>query len=204
LIIFATGYVENVPFLPKNHTFLDAYKLVFDPRDPSLCYIGTARPMIGSIPGLGELQARWAAKVYTNQATIPSSPEMLEQVKRDKVTHSKIFIADHRSLPQLVNHWNYSDEIASYFGAKPDLVRWFFRNPFRWWTIISAPWSAHIYRVEDPKTRELAIKHIEKTWLRNHYPFRFFNYTMLIMDIAIVGFFLCVLLALYYYISRLF
>lgn len=32
----------------------------------------------------------------------------------------------------LVNYVReYSDEIASYFGAKPNLVRWFFRNPFR-------------------------------------------------------------------------
>lgn len=52
------------------------------------------------------------------------------QLEEDKVEHKRLFPADDHHLPQLVNHWAYSDEIASYFGAKPNLVRWFFRNPF--------------------------------------------------------------------------
>jgi hypothetical protein len=56
---------------------------------------------------------------------------MLEQMEADKERHRRVFPADDHHLPQLVNHWEYSDEIAAYFGAKPDLVRWFFRNPFR-------------------------------------------------------------------------
>jgi hypothetical protein len=56
----------------------------------------------------------------------------------------------------------------------------------RWWTIISAPWSAHIYRVEEPKARDEAIKNIERTWLPDHYSYRFFNYTMLAFDLWLV------------------
>jgi hypothetical protein len=49
LIIFATGYLSNLPFLAPELDFTtQAYKLVFDPKDPTLCYIGTARPMIGT------------------------------------------------------------------------------------------------------------------------------------------------------------
>ncbi len=70
-----------------------------------------------------------------------------------------------------------------------------------WWTIISAPWSAHIYRVEDPKTRKQALENIKKTWLKNHFPFRFFNYIMLMIDI--VGL-LVVLLFFIYVVSFLF
>ncbi|ELR13200.1 Flavinbinding monooxygenase-like subfamily protein [Acanthamoeba castellanii str. Neff] len=181
LIIFATGYLSNLPFLLPAHNFrYNAYKLVFDPNDPTLCYIGSARPMIGSIPALGELQARWATKVYTGQVSLPSTPAMLAQMEADKIRHKRVFPADDHHLPQLVNHWEYSDEIASYFGAKPDLVRWFFRNPF------SAPWSAHIYRVEEGgKVREEAIKNIERTWLPNHYSFNAFNKAMLAFDIYV-------------------
>ncbi|KAL6058255.1 Flavin-containing monooxygenase [Balamuthia mandrillaris] len=109
----------------------DAYKLVFDPSDPTLCFIGCARPMIGSIPALAELQARWAAAVYTGKARLPSPDRMMEIVEEDRVWHSKVFPQDHRSLPQLVNHWAYSDEIASYYGAKPNLIKWFFKNPYK-------------------------------------------------------------------------
>lgn len=49
LIIFSTGYLSNLPFLPPELDFTtQAYKLVFDPTDPTLCYVGTARPMIGT------------------------------------------------------------------------------------------------------------------------------------------------------------
>jgi len=117
LIIFATGYLSNLPFLAPELDFTtQAYKLVFDPQDPTLCYVGTARPMIGtpattatttlllqillqfqsfscvavaggvvrcagSIPALGELQARWAVKVYTGQVALPSTDVMLTQVR---------------------------------------------------------------------------------------------------------------------------
>lgn len=59
------------------------------------------------------------------------------QLEMDKIKHKQIFPADDHHLPQLVNHWAYSDEIASYFGAKPNLMRWFFRNPFKYTSLPS-------------------------------------------------------------------
>lgn len=70
----------------------------------------------------------------------------------------------------------------------------------RWWTIISAPWSAHIYRVEEPEARDEAIKNIEKTWLPYHYSFKAFNRTMLVVDIWLVANVLLALCLLYVYL----
>jgi len=187
LIIFATGYRPNVPFLKGNLIPSRAYKLVFNPHDPTLCFIGSPRPMIGSIPALGELQARWAAKVYSGQVSLPSSDEMIRILEADRLRHKRVFPQDDHSLPHLVNHWEYSDEIGAMFGAKPDLVRWFFRNPFKWWMIISAPWSAFLYHVNDPKRRDEALKNIEKhTWLPNHFSFHAMNVVVLFMDLCLV------------------
>jgi len=187
LIVFSTGYQANLPFLRPEQTYKKAYKLVFDPYDPTLCYIGSARPMIGSIPGLAELQSRWVAKVWTGKVDLPDTAPRLRQMEIDRARHRSIFVADTEHLPQLVNHWEYSDEIASYFGAKPNLVKWFFKNPFAWWTIISAPWSAFIYRVEDGgESTKKALKNIaEHTWQKDHYPFVAFNWTMLTIDVIL-------------------
>jgi len=171
LVIFSTGFRASVGYLNGKQSYTNAYKLVFDPEDPTMCYIGSPRPMIGSIPALAELQARWAAKVYSGQVSLPSTPEMKRIMAADRIRHKRVFPQDDYSLPQLVNHWEYSDEIGAMFGAKPNLVRWFFRNPFHWWTIISAPWSAHIYVVEDEKKRGEALKNIRKTYLPGHFPF---------------------------------
>jgi len=197
-IIFATGYHTNLPFLPEEMTYFDAYKYVFDVDDPSICFIGTVRPMIGSIPALAELQARWAAKVYTGQAKLPSNDQMREIVKKDKLRHKRVFPQDDRSLPALVNHWEYSDVVAAHFGAKPNLTKWFFRSPRRWWKIASAPWSGFLYRVEDPKTRELAFKHIEETWLPNHFSFHAMNNVIFFMDFCLV----IILFAVLYFALR--
>jgi len=198
LVIFATGFRASVGYLNGKQSYTSAYKLVFDPYDPSMCYIGSPRPMIGSIPALAELQARWAAKVYSGQVKLPSSPEMVKLMEADKIRHKRVFPQDDHSLPQLVNHWEYSDEIGAMFGAKPHLIRWFFRNPFKWWTIISAPWSAHIYVMEDPKKRDQALKNIQKTYLPGHFPFHLFNHLMLIMDASIV----LIVFAFFYYLIR--
>lgn len=200
LIIFATGYRSNLPFLlPEKNFRTNAYKFVFDTHDPTLCYVGTARPMLGSIPALAELQARWVVKVYGGHVSLPSTEMMVQQLAADQEKHKRVFPADHHHLPHLVNHWEYSDEIASYFGAKPNLVRWFFKNPFRWWTIISAPWSGHIYRVEEPEACDEAIKNIERTYQPNHTGFNAFNKVMLAMDIYIAVHVFGVLCLLYVY-----
>eukprot|EP01087_Luapelamoeba_hula_P012628 TRINITY_DN352_c0_g2_i1.p1 TRINITY_DN352_c0_g2~~TRINITY_DN352_c0_g2_i1.p1 ORF type:complete len:598 (+),score=102.41 TRINITY_DN352_c0_g2_i1:117-1796(+) len=199
-VIFCTGYRSNHPFMRDGQTDTHAYKYVFDTRDPTLCFLGTVRPMIGSIPALAELQARWAAKIYTGQYTIPCCEDMAEIVIADKVKHKRVFPQDDYSLPQLVNHWYYSDEIAELFDAKPKLVQWFFRNPFTWWKIISAPWSAFLYRVEDPKTRDEALKNIEvHTWLPSHFSFHAMNNVILFMDLCVV----LMVLGFVYYIFTL-
>ena len=56
-----------------------------------------------------------------------------------------------------------------------------------WWTIISAPWNAFIYRVEEGgETTKKALKNIsEHAWQKDHYPFVAFNYTMLVIDIIL-------------------
>ena len=69
-------------------------------------------------------------QVYSGQVKLPSTPEMLQIIEQDKIRHKRVFPQDDYSLPQLVNHWEYSDVIGAMFGAKPNLLRWFFRNPF--------------------------------------------------------------------------
>jgi hypothetical protein len=152
VIIMCTGFKEVLPFLnlasdsndddvdaratttsskgqKKRYSSADAYKLVFDPDDPSLCYIGAARPFLGSIPGLAELQARWAAKVYSGEISLPAPPEMRALVAKDKGERAARFTYDFARLPQLVNHWKYADEIGRILRAKPNQWKWLFKSP---------------------------------------------------------------------------
>ncbi|KAL6048667.1 Flavin-containing monooxygenase, variant 2 [Balamuthia mandrillaris] len=131
-IIFCTGFKPDAPFLkPGTYaTGLNLYKLVFQPDDPTLCFIGTARPFIGGIPPLAELQARWAAAFYSGKCSLPSLCVMRKTIEEDTERHARVFPCDHATRPFLVNMWEYSDLISSYFGAKPQQLKWlFWRSP---------------------------------------------------------------------------
>jgi len=48
--------------------------------------------------------------------------------------------------------------------------------------VISAPWSAFLYRLVDPQTREEAYQRVLSTWESNHFPFMATSRTMLVLD----------------------
>lgn len=178
----------------------NSYKFVFYPKDPTLCFIGAARPFIGGIPSLAEIAVRWAAHVYSGKVPLPDADAMMKAVQLDTERHRRLFPEDHVSRPTLVNQWEYSDEITSYFGAKPRKWWWLFHSPVRWFKIVSSPWTGHLYMVEDSKTREKAFEHIDSTFDDNHdhFPFNGFNVVMLIMDFVLVGILLVLLVAVLY------
>merc|ERR1711874_130699 len=74
VVVCCTGYSPAVPFLRDKALTLgeggaidpagQLYKRVFAPRcGASLAFIGFARPQIGAMPPIAELQGRWFAAV---------------------------------------------------------------------------------------------------------------------------------------------
>ncbi len=84
-IICCYGYEFHCPFLPApyNRGELEQfYHFVFAPDDPSLAFFGFARPIIGSIPLLTEMQCLWAFRVWSGKAELPPEQEMRQQQLR--------------------------------------------------------------------------------------------------------------------------
>ncbi len=81
-VICCYGYEFHCPFLPAPYDRgeLDRfYHFVFAPDDPSLALFGFARPIIGSIPVLTEMQCLWAFRVWSGKAALPSESEMRQR-----------------------------------------------------------------------------------------------------------------------------
>jgi dimethylaniline monooxygenase (N-oxide forming) len=81
-IICCYGYQFHCPFLPdpwKRGELERFYHFVFAPDDPSLAFLGFARPIIGSIPVLTEMQCLWVFRVWSGKAQLPSAAEMAER-----------------------------------------------------------------------------------------------------------------------------
>ena len=56
----------------------DFYQFVFPPNDPSLAFLGFARPIIGSIPLITEMQCLWTFRVWSGKAELKSEEEMVK------------------------------------------------------------------------------------------------------------------------------
>src|SRR5919198_4888561 len=77
-IVTCSGYRAEFPFLdesvPAGTDPRNWFKYVFFNDDPSLAFVGFARPIFGSIPGLAELQSRYVAKVFSGACGVPPPP----------------------------------------------------------------------------------------------------------------------------------
>lgn len=72
---------------------LELYKLVFPLKlgpSPTLGVVGCVS-ILGAIPPVVELQARWVTRVFTNQSRLPNSEVMNKQIQWQKQKFVKVF-----------------------------------------------------------------------------------------------------------------
>ena len=76
VVVLATGYRQTFPFLKRASDGLDdalpTEHFICDPDDPDLAFFGFARPNVGAIPPMAELQAMWWVAVH--KSTIAAHP----------------------------------------------------------------------------------------------------------------------------------
>ena len=161
--IMATGYIVDYPFLPKKHAEpgpREKLKLVFDVEDPTLAFVGLARPVVGSIVALSELQAMWAARVWTNKIQFPSLEERREIVQKDAKFWNNYFKDTSRRLQGLVEVYLYVTDVSRCAGLYPDYWALLKKKPSYWWTAISAPLCTSTLRLNEPLHTDQSIANL--------------------------------------------
>ena len=81
-IICCFGYQFHCPFLPKEYQtgkLEDFYQFVFPPEDQSIAFLGFARPIIGSIPLVTEMQCLWAFRVLSGKIQLADKETLVEK-----------------------------------------------------------------------------------------------------------------------------
>lgn len=122
IIIMSTGYDEVFPYLPKEYQvpIRQRYKMVFDVEDPTIAFVGLVRPIVGSLVGISELQARWAAKVFIGNILLKPLQERQEETKKDDAFWTNHFKNSSQRISGLVEGFTYIDDIARIAGFYPD------------------------------------------------------------------------------------
>jgi hypothetical protein len=120
----------------------------------NIAFVGTARPVFGSIPSLAELQARRIAQVFSGRCFLPSPINMSIWLNKYWKRHDEIYPFDRR-IQQLVNQFEYSEFLADQLKVKPRLWKLFFCQPRKWYKIyFESPWSPFLYRMNAIETED--------------------------------------------------
>ena len=154
-IITCSGYSAVFPFLdesvPAGTDPRKWFKYIFYNEDPSLAFVGFARPIFGSIPGLAELQSRYVAKVFAGACRLPGPAQRRALTERDARFWDHHFRDTSRRIAGLVDHPLYADQLARLIGCRPKFAKLFFSSPRRWWQAITAPWNGCQFWLNDAR-----------------------------------------------------
>ena len=171
MVIISTGYKVEYPYLPEQYKYgnvKNLYKYIFNVEDPSLAFVGLVRPIIGSVVGVSELQARLAARMFSKKVSIIPLEERMKVVQRDAKFWNDYFKDSSQRIEGLVEILTYTDEIAKVGGVYPDYWSLFKQNPQYWYIAYFAPYNGAMYRLNEPEHLEQSIQTLKRhkiaTW----------------------------------------
>jgi hypothetical protein len=173
---------------------------------PNLAFVGSARPVFGSIPSLAELQARRAAQVFAGRDFLPSATNMSIWLRKYWKRHAQLYPFDAR-LRQLVNQFEYTGLLADALKVKPNLWKLFFSQPQKWYTIyFKSPWTPFLFRMSAIETDEekLAYSRHVKCIPRPDQVFSRFAVQIQVIFVIIFLFFIILFGALFACLSHIF
>ena len=161
VIIFGSGFKPpTYPFLDTLSTKLSCYCAserflrMFDPNTGSaIAFIGQGnRPLVGSIPTVGEMQARLFALVVSGKRVLPKLATMESRIEQDLVKSRKEFSAMNQKWRALINWMPYMDTIASEIGCLPN-ASMVVSAPRLWFKILVGPPTNFHYRLNGPHAK---------------------------------------------------
>lgn len=164
-IILCSGYHHKWPFLPEEYTkraINQHYKFIFNPDDPTILFIGFARPTITSIPMMTELQCFYAFKILSGKVALPNKKEMERIIEVDKEESDKYFYYRRRP-PTLVDPFTYVYDLAKLAGINPNYFKLFLKNPIYFFKTFFSPLNTAQFLLNDPNKQKAAV---EQIWRR--------------------------------------
>jgi dimethylaniline monooxygenase (N-oxide forming) len=166
-IVFCTGYINRVDFMPENLRQCDPRKMfkhMFHPEhDDKIAWIGWARPGFGSQFPIMEMQARYAALLFSKKMKLPPKEEMLQCIAQDYETYREQFEDNAERIRSLVDYHGFMNGMARLIGCFPPLTRYFLFKPGLWLHLMYGPTQATQFRLRGPgKKIELAHEILRK------------------------------------------
>ncbi|KAF9501199.1 FAD/NAD(P)-binding domain-containing protein [Pleurotus eryngii] len=112
VVIFATGYRQDFPFLEEGYPTPDQADMrnVVKSGEETVAFIGFVRPGVGAIPPIAEMQSLWWISLLKNQVRKPLPPP-----------HYHLLVKETARIKYGVDHSTYMSTLAKDIGAAPGL-----------------------------------------------------------------------------------
>jgi len=150
LLVFSTGYASRLGDLSGGRLHLKDFHLGSIHTDlPNLFMIGFARPIIGNIPSISEMQAMYNVGVLAGRYKLSADIQQRQAGAWEALCAEYPAINTENVYP--VEHFTYCDQLAREMGILPTLTR--VRSLRTWWKIQVTPISTFHYLDEyfDPQ-----------------------------------------------------
>ena len=151
LLVPAIGYRSTVESLSSGLVKLSNFYLGCCHIDfPDLYLIGFARPIIGNIPSISEMQARFVCGLIAG--IFPRPPQIQQQHHKDTLAQQKRYSKLNLAAMYPVEMFPYCDRLAKYMKCYPSLRA--VGSLSAWSRLQLAPATTIHYFQADPKIRE--------------------------------------------------
>ena len=148
VIIYCSGYQGGFSFLPPDLANVQTTamscgrkRFILD-METVIAFIGFARPNIGAIPPISEMQTRFVALAVAGRVQTPSNEEMKMSIDAERAYEEWMFPMDYKRVPSLCS---YLETIKSWaFILNCDVCYWklLFISPGLLQRVVFGPTSA--------------------------------------------------------------
>ncbi|KAG8555873.1 hypothetical protein GDO81_017848 [Engystomops pustulosus] len=171
IVILATGYDYSFPFLDESIIKKDEnkgsfYKKIIPLRieKPTLAFIAFVLP-IGPAMVVGELQSRWATRLFKGLHKLPDPVGMRKEMQRDEQRRKKWFGASENNFRR-TDYVSYMDDLASDIGVSLNIWKLFLTDPVLAWKVVFGPCNSFHFRLTGPGKWDGAREAIMTQWDR--------------------------------------
>ena len=150
LVVPGIGYESTLDALTGETISVDDFFLgCCHTKHDNLFAVGFARPIIGNIPTISEMQARLICSSLAGKTDRPKNIEQLHDA--DKQKSAQRFAKIDLSAVYPVEMFPYCDRLAKLMGLKPEPG--FFKSPLNWWRTQTSP-ATTMHYFEDSSIRK--------------------------------------------------
>ena len=189
IIVCATGYKKCFPFL-KDTIYSDQefIKKMIPKNTSNIAFIGFARPTMGSIAVIAEMQSWWVQKYFENNLSY--------KIRSPFFRNYDVLNLTNKNINTLVIGCFYLKDLAKDMNIEPNMVYLLFTNFKLFFTIYSGSCNTMVYRIHGEKSYEGSDKVLMNSFpdFNNHSSVsKTYIFTFLICHILFI--ILCIILA---------